>query len=80
MKVKDLLGIILVIFGIFTIIAIWSTMSSGNVEKGTEILASSITPWWLNPLIILSGSTIGIIIIVLIIIFKDKILDAKIPI
>lgn len=42
MKVKDILGIILVIFALFTFLAMWSAMSSGNIEKGTEIFANSL--------------------------------------
>jgi hypothetical protein len=78
MKVKDILGIILAIFALFTLISMWIAMSSGDIEKGTEIFANSLIPWWVNPLTILSASTIGVIIVVLIIMFKDKILNVKI--
>jgi len=75
MKIKDLLGMILVVFALFTFTSMWIAMSSGNIEKGTEVFANSLIPWWVSPLIILSASTIGIIIIVLIILFKDKVLE-----
>jgi len=78
MRVKDILGIILAIFALFTLISMWIAMSSGDIEKGTEIFANSLIPWWVNPLTILSASTIGVIIVVLIIMFKDKILNIKI--
>ncbi|MFC1682279.1 hypothetical protein ACFL0X_01520 [Nanoarchaeota archaeon] len=77
MKVKDILGIILVVFALFTFISMWVAMSSGDIEKGTEVFANSLIPWWVNPLTILSASTIGVIIVVLIILFKDKILNIK---
>jgi len=80
MKVKSILGIILAIFALFTFIFMWIAISSGNVEKGTEIFTNSLIPWWVNPLTILSASAIGVIIVVLIIIFKDKILNLDVKI
>ena len=73
MKVKELIAFVVVIVGILTIILMYFALSSGDIEKGTEILAESVTPWWLNPVVWLSSSSVGIIILFLILLFKDKI-------
>ena len=70
MRIKDILGIILAVFAFFTFVSMWIAMPSGNIEKGTEIFADSMIPWWINPLTILSASTVGVIIVVLIIMYR----------
>jgi hypothetical protein len=77
MRVKDILGIVIGILAISTIVSMWYAMIYGGIDKGTEILSNSLIPWWINPLVILSASNVGITIVILIIIFKDKILDFK---
>lgn len=78
MKIKEILGIIIGFLGILTIISMWAAMSSGDVERGAEIFANSMIPWWLNPLVVLSSSSIGVIIVVLIILFNKQILNFNI--
>jgi hypothetical protein len=44
-----------------------------QVQTGTEIIVEAATPWWVNPVVWLSGlGTIGAIVIVVLLIFAAK--------
>ena len=78
MKVGRLIAIVVAFIGLLSVLSMYFAMSSGDIEKRTEVLAGNITPWWLNPLVVLSASPLGVIFIVLIIVFKDKITNIQV--
>jgi hypothetical protein len=77
--IGKIIGLIVALIGIVSVFSMFLAMSSGDIDRGTEILANSLIPLEIGFLVLLAGCGVfGAFLAVLFFIFKDKIMGISV--